>query len=62
MSDQDTLRIARQLWDAWNAHDVWETDTLPAPVVGHDGYRRAMHLYLTAFPDLPTLFGRPATP
>jgi predicted ester cyclase len=64
MSDQDTLRIARQLWDAWNAHDadavvktldekhVWETDTLPAPVVGHDGYRRAMHLYLTAFPDL----------
>jgi hypothetical protein len=22
MSDQDTLRIARQLWDAWNAHDV----------------------------------------
>jgi predicted ester cyclase len=64
MSDQDTLRIARQLWDAWNAHDadavvktldekhVWETDTLPAPVVGRDGYRQAMHLYLTAFPDL----------
>jgi steroid delta-isomerase-like uncharacterized protein len=64
MSDQDTLRIARQLWDAWNAHDVdavvktldekhiWETDTLPAPVVGRDGYRQAMHLYLTAFTDL----------
>src|SRR5213594_4902153 len=58
-----TTRIARQSWDAWNAHDVdgvlkvldekhvWETDTLPAPVVGRDGYRQAMQMYLTAFPD-----------
>src|SRR2546426_7231548 len=64
MSEQDNLRIARQSWDAWNAHDVdgvlkvldekhvWETDTLPAPVVGRDGYRQAMQMYLTAFPDL----------
>ncbi len=64
MSDHDNLRIARQSWDAWNAHDVdgvlkvldekhvWETDTLPAPVVGRDGYRQAMQMYLTAFPDL----------
>src|SRR3989442_836782 len=64
MSEQDNLRIARQGWDAWNAHDVdgalkvldekhvWETDTLPAPVVGRDGYRQAMQMYLTAFPDL----------
>ena len=22
MSEQDNLRIARQGWDAWNAHDV----------------------------------------
>jgi ketosteroid isomerase-like protein len=22
MSEQDNVRIARQLWDAWNAHDV----------------------------------------
>jgi len=71
MSDQDNIRIARQSWDAWNAHDVdgvlkvldekhvWETDTLPAPVVGRDGYRQAMQMYLTAFPR-PALFDRPA--
>jgi|SRR6266545_1077933 len=64
MSEQDNLRIIRQGWDAWNAHDVeaalkvldekhvWETDTLPAPVVGRDGYRQAMQMYLAAFPDL----------
>jgi steroid delta-isomerase-like uncharacterized protein len=64
MSEQDNLRVARQIWDAWNAHDidgvlknldekhVWETDTLPAPVVGRDGYRQAMQMYFTAFPDL----------
>jgi len=71
MSDQDNIRIARQSWDAWNAHDVdgvlkvldekhvWETDTLPAPVVGRDGYRQAMQMYLTVFPR-PALFDRPA--
>lgn len=64
MSDRDNIRIARQSWDAWNDHDidgvlkvldekhVWETDTLPGPVVGRDGYRKAMQMYLTAFPDL----------
>ncbi len=64
MSEQDNLRIIRQGWDAWNAHDVeaalkvldekhvWETDTLPAPVVGRDGYRQVMQMYLAAFPDL----------
>ena len=64
MSEQDNLRIIRQGWDAWNAHDVeaalkvldekhvWETDTLPAPVVGLDGYRLVMQMYLAAFPDL----------
>ena len=64
MSEQDNVRIARQLWDAWNAHDVdgvlkhldekhvWETDTLPAPVVGLDRYRQTMQMYFTAFPDL----------
>jgi steroid delta-isomerase-like uncharacterized protein len=31
---------------------VWETDTLPTPVVGRDGYRQAMQIYLAAFPDL----------
>jgi steroid delta-isomerase-like uncharacterized protein len=64
MSDQDNLRVARQVWDAWNAHDVdgvlknldekhvWDSDTLPSPVVGRDSYRQAMQTYLTAFPDL----------
>jgi len=43
MAEQDNVRIARESWDAWNAHDiegalkildakhVWETDTLPHP-------------------------------
>jgi SnoaL-like polyketide cyclase len=31
---------------------VWETDTLPAPVVGRDRYRQTMEMYITAFPDL----------
>jgi len=64
MAEQDNVRIARESWDAWNAHDiegalkildekhVWETDTLPALVVGRDGYRQAMQMYITAFPDL----------
>jgi steroid delta-isomerase-like uncharacterized protein len=64
MAEQDNVRIVREGWDAWNAHDpegalknldekhVWETDTLPAPVVGRDGYRQAMQMYITAFPDL----------
>jgi predicted ester cyclase len=64
MAEQDNLNITRQVWDAWNAHDiegalknidenhVWESDTLPAPLVGGDAYRQAMQMYLTAFPDL----------
>ena len=64
MAEQDNVRIIRESWDAWNAHNidgvlksldekhVWETDTLPAPVVGRDGYRQAMQMYITAFPDL----------
>jgi predicted ester cyclase len=64
MVERDNVRIARQSWDAWNARDiegvlktldekpVWETDTLPAPVVGREGYRQAMRMYITAFPDL----------
>jgi ketosteroid isomerase-like protein len=49
MAEQDNVRIVRESWDAWNAHNiedvlkmldekhVWETDTLPAAVVGRDG-------------------------
>ena len=64
MGEQENVRIVRDGWDAWNAHDaewalknldekhIWETDTLPAPVVGRDGYRQAMQMYVAAFPDL----------
>jgi steroid delta-isomerase-like uncharacterized protein len=64
MGEQDNLRVARAGWDAWNAHDVaaalktvdehhvWESDTLPAPVVGREAYSQAMQMYITAFPDL----------
>jgi steroid delta-isomerase-like uncharacterized protein len=64
MSEQDNLRIARQGWDAWNAHDpdsfvkliaddfVSESDTLPTPLRGRDGARQSMQMYIKAFPDL----------
>jgi predicted ester cyclase len=64
MSEQVNVQIARDGWDAWNAHDVnawlkiideqhvWETDTLPAPLIGRDAAGQAMRMYLAAFPDL----------
>jgi len=64
MSEQDNLRIARQGWDAWNAHDpdsfvkliaddfVSESDTLPTPLRGRDGARQSMQMYIKAFSDL----------
>ena len=64
MSEQANVQIARDGWDAWNAHDVnawlkildekhvWETDTLPAPLIGRDAAGQAMRMYLAAFPDL----------
>ena|SRR5215471_2644403 len=64
MAGQDNLHIARESFAAWNAHDVeaflkrwdtktvWESDTFPAPFVGHEGARQFFKLYLTAFPDL----------
>jgi C-1 hydroxylase len=64
MSEQDNLRVARQGFDAWNAHDsdsfvkliaddfVSESDTLPTPLRGRDGARQSMQMYIKAFPDL----------
>src|SRR5262245_48380877 len=64
MSEQDNLRIARESYDAWNAHDpsrygklldanhVWESDTVPAPAKGREAVLQLMHMYLRAFPDL----------
>ena len=48
MSSQDNIKLARQVFDAWNAHDPeryvklldekWavESDTLPATMTGRD--------------------------
>ena len=64
MAGQDNLHIAREIFAAWNAHDVegfvkrldtkttWESDAFPALFSGHDGARQFFKVYLTAFPDL----------
>jgi len=64
MTGQDNLHIAREIFAAWNAHDVegfvkrldtkttWESDVFPAPFSGHEGARQFFKVYLTAFPDL----------
>src|SRR5215471_3011813 len=64
MAAQDNLHIAREMFAAWNAHDVeafikrldtkttWESDAFPAPFSGHEGARQFFKVYVTAFPDL----------
>jgi len=64
MSEQDNLRVAREIMRIWSAHDldsytklldekyVAESDTIPAPVQGRAGAREFMKVYVTAFPDL----------
>src|SRR5438876_9571080 len=64
MAGQANLQIAREMFAAWNAHDVegfvkridtkttWESDVFPAPFSGHEGARHFFKVYLTAFPDL----------
>jgi steroid delta-isomerase-like uncharacterized protein len=64
MSQQDNLRVAREIMRIWSAHDldnyaklldekyVAESDTIPAPVQGRAGAREFMKVYVTAFPDL----------
>jgi len=64
MAGGNNLHIVRELFAAWNAHDVeaflkrldqktvWESDAFPAPFSGHEGARQFFKLYLTAFPDL----------
>jgi steroid delta-isomerase-like uncharacterized protein len=64
MSNQDNIKLVRQVFEAWNAHDPdryvrlldekWavESDTLPATMSGRDAARQFMQVYLTAFPDL----------
>ena len=64
MTEQEMLRIDRELWDAWNTHDperytklldenwVAESDTIHAPITGRLAAREFMNMYVTAFPDL----------
>jgi steroid delta-isomerase-like uncharacterized protein len=64
MAEQENLRISRETWDAWNAHDpdrylknlddryVAESDTIPDLVSGHAAVREFMMMYVGAFPDL----------
>lgn len=64
MAGQDNLHIVREIFSAWNAHDVeglvkrldtkttWKSDAFPAPFSGHEGARQFFKLYVTAFPDL----------
>ena len=64
MSTQDNVKVVRQMFDAWNAHepDRWlklldekyvsESDTIPATISGREAARQFMMVYLKAFPDL----------
>jgi steroid delta-isomerase-like uncharacterized protein len=64
MSEQDNIKHARQIFDAWNSHDperyvklldekyVVESDTLPQTLTGRDASRQFFVVYVTAFPDL----------
>src|SRR5688572_6011679 len=58
------MKYARQVFDAWNSHDVErfvklideklviESDTLPQTLTGRDAARAFFLVYVTAFPDL----------
>jgi len=64
MSEQENVRLAREIIEAWNAHDpnrlakivddtfIAESDTLPTPVNGPQGVAQFMGVWVTAFPDL----------
>jgi steroid delta-isomerase-like uncharacterized protein len=64
MAQQDNLRVIREAFDAWNAHDVdryaallgegyvEETHTVPGSVQGREAACAVMHEYLRILPDL----------
>jgi len=64
MAGQENLQIVREIFAAWNAHDIeafvkrldqkttWESDAFSAPFSGHEGARQFFKLYVGAFPDL----------
>lgn len=61
---QQNEQIARQSFEAWNAHDVnaftklladdtvWESDAFPTAFRGQEGARQFFQVYVGAFPDL----------
>src|SRR5262249_46318555 len=70
MAGQDNLHIARESFAAWNAHDVeafvkrldtktiWESDTFPAPFVGHQGARHSSSSTSRRFPICTSMWRR----
>ena len=64
MAGQDNLQTAREIFAAWDAHDVEgivkrldtktvsESDAVPTPFSGLEAVRQFFKVYLTAFPDL----------
>ena len=64
MSEQDNLRITKEILAAINAHDpdryvncfdeshVWENEAFPAPIQGREGAKQLLRMYFDAFPDL----------
>ena len=56
MAGQENLQIVREIFAAWNAHDIeafakrldqkttWESDVFPAPFSGHEGARQFFKL------------------
>ena len=64
MPERDNVKVVRQVFDAWNAHDperyvklldekyVIESDTIPQSLSGREASRQFFLVYVRAFPDL----------
>ena len=64
MSVKQNVEVSMKAFHAWKTHDVEallslvdenhvvESDTIPAPMYGHEGLRQFMQTYLAAFPDI----------
>jgi steroid delta-isomerase-like uncharacterized protein len=64
MAEQDNVQVVKRMFDAWNAHDgeafvreldaatVWESESMPATLMGHDGARELFRVWHAALPDL----------
>ncbi len=64
MAEPQNAQVLRDVFDAWNAHDVerfakllapdtvWQSDAFPQPFQGHAGARQFFQVYVGGFPDL----------